>query len=124
MTIRHFPALGALLAFLALGATPAHAKVRVIAATDTLAWVTQHIGGNPHYEFSPEVIRTIVAPNILAGFRRVDPAHASTYQANYNTLSSQLQAAERRWRAKLAPYRGKEVVTYHKTFPYLLDFFG
>src|SRR4051812_10198957 len=46
MTIRHFPPPRGRLAVLVLGATPAHAKVRVIAATDTLAWVTQQVGGN------------------------------------------------------------------------------
>lgn len=216
MVMRNLPIIGALLALLALGATPAHAKVRVVAATDNLAWVTEQIGGNlvsvdflargdqdphmiearpsqvaklshadvlvrigmdldlwmdplidaarnpktsrggrgyvdahvglhplevpsgkldpsmgdihvygnPHYEFSPECVRTIVARNILAGLERVDPAHADTYRANYNTLSSRLQEAERRWRAKLAPFRGREVVTYHKTFPYMLEYFG
>jgi zinc/manganese transport system substrate-binding protein len=83
-----------------------------------------HIYGNPHYEFSPEVMRTIVARNILAGLVRIDPGNAATYRSNYNALSTRLQEAEQRWRATLAPFRGREVVTYHKTFPYMLDYFG
>src|SRR5439155_17916399 len=79
-----------------------------------------HIYGNPHYEFSPEVMRTIVARNILAGLERVDPGNRATYRSNYTALSTRLQEAERRWKAKLAPYRGRAVVTYHKTFPYML----
>src|SRR5262249_45824064 len=75
-----------------------------------------HVYGNPHYEFSPEVMRTIVARNILAGLIRVDPAHAETYRANEAALSTRLQQAEQRWRGALAAYRGRSVVTYHKTF--------
>ena len=45
MSIRKLPWLAALFALLAVGATPAHAKVRVIAATENLAWVTDQIGG-------------------------------------------------------------------------------
>ena len=47
MNIRTFWALGALLALTAFAARPAHAAIRVIAATDNLAWVTQQIGGKP-----------------------------------------------------------------------------
>jgi zinc/manganese transport system substrate-binding protein len=83
-----------------------------------------HVYGNPHYEFSPEVMRTVVARNIVAGLERVDPGNKATYRSNYNGLVSRLQEAEQRWRAKLAPFRGKAVVTYHKTFPYLLAYFG
>jgi ABC-type Zn uptake system ZnuABC Zn-binding protein ZnuA len=83
-----------------------------------------HVYGNPHYEFSPEVVRTIVGRNILAGLERVDSAHSATYRANYNAFSTHLLGEEHRWKAKLAPYRGREVVTYHKTYPYLLEYFG
>src|SRR5260370_33654546 len=38
-----------------------------------------HIYGNPHYEFSPEGLRTIVARNITAGRARVEPSHAATH---------------------------------------------
>src|SRR5258708_23655086 len=46
MNIRGFRALGALVAVSALAARPAHAAIRVIAATDNLAWITQQIGGS------------------------------------------------------------------------------
>jgi zinc/manganese transport system substrate-binding protein len=83
-----------------------------------------HVYGNPHYEFSPEVVRTIVGRNILAGLERVDPGNAATYRANYTAFSNQLLEDEKRWKAKLAPFRGRAVVTYHKTFPYMLEYFG
>jgi ABC-type Zn uptake system ZnuABC Zn-binding protein ZnuA len=83
-----------------------------------------HVYGNPHYEFSPEVMRTVVARNILAGLARVDPRNEATYRSNYNRFVDRLQDAEKRWRAKMAPFRGRSLVTYHKTFPYMLAYFG
>jgi ABC-type Zn uptake system ZnuABC Zn-binding protein ZnuA len=83
-----------------------------------------HVYGNPHYEFDPVVMRDIVARNVLAGLERVDPANAATYRANYTALSGRLTQAIDRWEAKLRPFHGDWVVTYHKTFPYLLARFG
>jgi zinc/manganese transport system substrate-binding protein len=206
----------ALVALAALAATPAHAAIKVVAATDTLAWVTKEIGGNhvqvealshgyqdphqiearpsqvvklaqadmlvrigmdldlwfdplidaarnskiargargyvdahvglravevpsgkvdpsmgdihiygnPHYEFDPTIVRDVIARNILQGLLRVDPANAATYRANYAALSEHLNEATRRWEAEMRPFRGKQIVTYHKTFPYLLARFG
>jgi zinc/manganese transport system substrate-binding protein len=83
-----------------------------------------HVYGNPHYEFDPVVMRDVVAQNILQGFLRVDPGNASTYRGNYSALVERLNQNLARWQAKLRPFRGKAIVTYHKTFPYLLERFG
>jgi zinc/manganese transport system substrate-binding protein len=83
-----------------------------------------HVYGNPHYEFDPEVMKNIVAKNVLDGLLRVDPGNAATYRANYATLTQRLEEATQRWQAKLRPFHGKRIVTYHKTFPYLLARFG
>lgn len=83
-----------------------------------------HIYGNPHYEFDPVAMKTVVAKNVLDGLVRVDPANAATYRANYADLVQHLEEATQRWQAKLKPFRGKQIVTYHKTFPYLLARFG
>jgi ABC-type Zn uptake system ZnuABC Zn-binding protein ZnuA len=83
-----------------------------------------HVYGNPHYEFDPLVIRNIVARNILEGFLRVDPANAATYRSNAAALTARLDEAMQRWQARLQPFRGAKIVTYHKTFPYLLERFG
>jgi zinc/manganese transport system substrate-binding protein len=83
-----------------------------------------HLYGNPHYEFDPVVMKNVVAKNVLDGLSRVDPANAATYRANYAALVQRLDEATQRWVAKLRPFRGKQIVTYHKTFPYLLARFG
>jgi zinc/manganese transport system substrate-binding protein len=83
-----------------------------------------HVYGNPHYEFDPVVMKTVVAKNVLDGLVRVDPSNASIYKANYQSLVDHLDQSIQRWQAKLKPFHGKQIVTYHKTFPYLLARFG
>jgi zinc/manganese transport system substrate-binding protein len=83
-----------------------------------------HVYGNPHYEYDPVVMRDVIARNILQGFLRVDPGNASTYRGNYSALSGRLTQSLAQWEAKMRPFRGKAIVTYHKTFPYLLERFG
>jgi zinc/manganese transport system substrate-binding protein len=83
-----------------------------------------HIYGNPHYEYDPAIMRDVIARNILQGLLRVDPGNASTYRSNYSALVERLNQSLAGWEAKMRPYRGKSIVTYHKTFPYLLARFG
>jgi zinc/manganese transport system substrate-binding protein len=83
-----------------------------------------HLYGNPHYEFDPLNMKDVIARNVLEGLIRVDPANAAIYRANYAALADRLSEALRRWQARMQPFRGKQIVTYHKTFPYLLARFG
>jgi zinc/manganese transport system substrate-binding protein len=83
-----------------------------------------HIFGNPHYEFDPVAVRDVIALNVLRGFLRVDAANSATYRSNYETLKGEITDHLTRWQSALKPYRGRQIVTYHKTFPYLLARFG
>jgi zinc/manganese transport system substrate-binding protein len=169
----------AVVALAALAVTPAHAAIRVVTATDTLAWATREIGGNhvqaealshgyqdPHQiEARPSQVVKLAQADLLVrigmdldlwfdplidaarnskiarGERgyvdahvglhavevpsgKVDPANAATYRANYVALSGRLTEANQRWEAEMRPFHGKQIVTYHKTFPYLLARFG
>lgn len=82
-----------------------------------------HVYGNPHYYFDP-VAGEIIAKNIARGLIRVDPGHAADYRARlldfYNKMHDKLQ----QWRAELAPFRGRYVVTYHKDYEYFINQFG
>ena len=82
-----------------------------------------HVHGNPHYFYSPTQVDTAAA-NIRDGLKRVDPGQASTYDAGYSAFVAKLNDAVKGWRAKLAPHRGKGVVTYHKSLIYFLTDFG
>jgi len=82
-----------------------------------------HIHGNPHYFFGPGNLPT-VAGTVRDGLKRLEPASAATFDANYDSLTARLAQALRGWRAKLAGARGKAVVTYHKSLVYFLAEFG
>jgi zinc/manganese transport system substrate-binding protein len=82
-----------------------------------------HVYGNPHYIFGPSNLR-VAARNVADGLKRVDPANASTYEANFKGMMDQLQSSMATWKAKLGPDRKKQVVTYHKSLIYFLAEFG
>ncbi len=82
-----------------------------------------HIYGNPHYWLDPENGK-VIARSILASLKRVDPAGAQTYQSNYEAFAQRIDARIKDWQARMAPLKGKKVVTYHTTWNYFLKRFG
>ncbi len=82
-----------------------------------------HPLGNPHYTLDP-VNMKVVARNVTAFLKRLDPAGSATYDAGYRNYWTTLDAADRRWKAKLAPFRQAPIVTYHSTWPYFTNHFG
>lgn len=82
-----------------------------------------HPMGNPHYTLSPTNMK-IVARNITAFLKRMDPAGAAAYDQGYRRCWQVLDAGDKRWKAKLAPFKGAPIVTYHNTWPYFARHFG
>jgi zinc/manganese transport system substrate-binding protein len=54
----------------------------------------------------------------------LDPSHESAYHANLRAFLNRLEAKLPEWRATLAPFKGQELVGYHKEWPYLMRFAG
>lgn len=82
-----------------------------------------HPQGNPHYMLNPNNMK-IAARNITAFLKRIDPAGTAVYDANYATYWKEIDAADKRWKARLAPFKGKQIVTYHASWPYFAQHFG
>ncbi|HEX8237955.1 MAG TPA: metal ABC transporter substrate-binding protein [Abditibacteriaceae bacterium] len=82
-----------------------------------------HPDGNPHYYYDP-VYAKFAARNIVRGLIRVDAANAATYRANYTRFNRTIDAKMVEWRRQLAPYTGRPVMTYHRSFNYFLRRFG
>ena len=82
-----------------------------------------HPGGNPHYLYDPRQA-AIVAAGIAARLAQIDPAHDAEYQANLKAFTAKLDAARARWEKRLAGVRGKPVITYHRSWVYLVDWLG
>jgi zinc/manganese transport system substrate-binding protein len=82
-----------------------------------------HIYGNPHYWLDPENGK-VIARNILAGLKRVDPGGARVYQQNYDRFARRVDERLEAWQQQMAPLRGAKVVTYHTTWSYFNERFG
>jgi zinc/manganese transport system substrate-binding protein len=81
-----------------------------------------HPFGNPHFWLDPANGRRI-ARAIAAKLTALDPSGAAEYKANLAAFEAQLTEGEKRWDAMLAPYAGREVVTYHNSWPNFLKRF-
>ncbi len=82
-----------------------------------------HPFGNPHYSLDPANGK-IIANALAETFSRLDPANAAYFQANLQKFNERLDKKLAEWTKLLEPYRGSKVVTYHKSFDYVLERFG
>ena len=82
-----------------------------------------HPSGNPHFLTDPRRA-VLVAAAIAARLGELDPGNAPFYQQRLEAFRAKVAAAEKGWKAQLAPYAGRSVVTQHKTLTYLLDWAG
>jgi zinc/manganese transport system substrate-binding protein len=82
-----------------------------------------HVAGNPHFMLDP-LNSKIVAEHIARSFTALDPAGASLYQANVAAFKAALDAKMKQWTAALAPFKGRQIVTYHPTWRYFGRRFG
>ncbi len=82
-----------------------------------------HPLGNPHYWLDPENGRRI-AKGLADKLSEMQPADASYFQQRYADFDKRLSAAEKGWDAKMAPYRGRKIVTYHRSWPNFCDRYG
>ena len=75
-----------------------------------------HPFGNPHYWTDPENGR-VIARSIAAKLSELDPAGSATYRQNLATFEARLTEKDKEWKAKMAPYAGVKVVTFHDSWP-------
>lgn len=82
-----------------------------------------HPLGNPHYWLDPDNGRR-VAKGIAGKLGELDPADSAYFQQRFADFDKRLSDAEKRWDAEAAPYRGRKVVTYHRSWPNFAKHFG
>ncbi len=82
-----------------------------------------HPGGNPHFMLDPRN-GIPVARGIAARLIRMDPENAALYEENFKNFVSALRLKISEWETELVPFKGIEVVTYHKLWTYFLDWAG
>jgi ABC-type Zn uptake system ZnuABC Zn-binding protein ZnuA len=82
-----------------------------------------HAQGNPHYWLDPDNGRR-VARGIAGKMGELDPENAAYFQQRYQDFSKRLSEAEKKWDQDMAPYRGRKIVTYHRSWPNFAKRFG
>lgn len=82
-----------------------------------------HPLGNPHYWLDPDNGRRI-ARGIANKLSEMDPGDAAYFQERFQDFDKRLSLAEQKWDAEMKPYRGRKVVTYHRSFPNFAKHFG
>jgi zinc/manganese transport system substrate-binding protein len=82
-----------------------------------------HTGGNPHYTLDPRN-GLLVARGIAERLGAIDPQHAKAYQANLAKFDRTLSARIAEWEKAFAPFKGTDVVTYHKSWIYFVEWAG
>ena len=82
-----------------------------------------HPMGNPHYWLDPDNGRRI-AKGIAAKLSAMDPGDQAYFQQREQDFEKRLAEADKKWMAQMAPYRGRKVVTYHRSWPNFAKHFG
>src|SRR5215831_15793480 len=82
-----------------------------------------HPLGNPHYWLDPDNGRRI-AKGIAAKLSEMDPGDIAFFQQREKDFEKRLAEAELKWGAQMAPYRGRKIVTYHRSWPNFAKHFG
>jgi len=82
-----------------------------------------HPLGNPHYWLDPENGRRI-ARGIQTKLAEMRPGDAAYFEARYQSFSQRLDQAEKGWDEAMKPFRGRKVVTYHRSWPNFTKRFG
>ena len=82
-----------------------------------------HPMGNPHYLLDPRN-GVPVAAAITGRLKEIDPENSSYYEENYNNFVSRLKSKIQEWDRELAPYKGTEIVSYHKNLEYFSEWAG
>jgi len=82
-----------------------------------------HPLGNPHFWLNPENGRRIVKA-LAAKFSEMRPSDSAYFAARAADFDKRLTEAEKRWDAAMAPYKGRKVITYHRSWPSFCERFG
>jgi len=82
-----------------------------------------HPLGNPHYWLDPRNGLRI-ARGIQQKLAQMKPEDAAYFEQRFQNFSQRMGEAEKRWDEQMKPYRGRKVVTYHRSWPNLVKRFG
>ena len=82
-----------------------------------------HPMGNPHYWLDPENVK-MVAYNIAKLLSELSPGNAPYFQENLISFNKKIDEKMAEWNKKMAPFKGRKIAIYHRSWPYFVDRFG
>ena len=82
-----------------------------------------HPDGNPHYWLDPRN-GTIMARRIAQELKALAPEDGASFDQNLKLFETDLNRRRQTWEERMAPFRGVEVVAYHKEWEYLAHWLG
>lgn len=82
-----------------------------------------HPEGNPHYWLDPRN-GPLMAQRITQELASLAPAHSQEFEKGLKLFESQLKLRQQKWEETMAPFRGTEIVAYHKQWEYLARWLG
>lgn len=82
-----------------------------------------HPLGNPHYWLNPENGRRM-AKGFMDKFSEMRPENKAYFAGRYADFDKRLTEATKRWDAQMAPFKGRKVITYHRSWPNFCERFG
>ena len=82
-----------------------------------------HPDGNPHFWLDPRN-GAVIARTITQELKAVAPAEGAYFEQNLKLFEADLNRRRQMWEARMAPFRGVEIVAYHKQWEYLAHWSG
>jgi zinc/manganese transport system substrate-binding protein len=82
-----------------------------------------HAFGNPHYNLGPSNIKPMIFL-ITDHLSELDPDHEKQFKSNRNSFIKRFNARLVEWKRRMAPFKGRKVVTFHRTWSYFLREYG
>ncbi|MHB8481362.1 MAG: metal ABC transporter substrate-binding protein [Nitrospiria bacterium] len=74
--------------------------------------------GNHHYWLDPANEIPMIN-NIKNALIKMDPSHSKEYESNAQGLIARLEEKIKEWDARMAPFKGKKIIVYHRDWTYL-----
>ncbi|MGH7770617.1 MAG: metal ABC transporter substrate-binding protein [Candidatus Binatia bacterium] len=82
-----------------------------------------HPEGNPHYWLDPRN-GVVMARRITQQLKALVPPDGTYFEQNLKQFETDLNRRRQKWEERMAPFRGTEVVAYHKQWEYLANWLG
>jgi len=82
-----------------------------------------HIYGNPHFWLDP-LNGKIIAQNILDGLKSNSPENANYFEKNKRLFDKEIDTRMIKWKERMKPYYGTNVIAYHRSWPNFSKRFG